>query len=140
MEKKSPHSAIIIVVIVAVIVVGFLQLRGPDSAARGEALYLEHCVACHGVRGVGENPADKYARDKYGFVAPPLDDTGHAWHHPDADLKRMIMEGSPRNPRMAAFKHVLSENDAQDVIEYIKSLWSPYIRENCQGPKHMQCM
>jgi hypothetical protein len=101
-----------------------------------------YCVACLGIKGVGENPEDKYAQDEYGYIAPPMDDTGHAWHHTDEQLIGMILEGSPRNPRMAAFKHVLSEVDAKDLVDYIKSLWSPHIRENCQGTKHMNpgCM
>jgi hypothetical protein len=41
---------------------------------------------------------------------------------------------------MAAWKNNgLSEQNAQDLVAYIKSLWTQ--RElDCQGPKHMQCM
>jgi len=35
---------------------------------------------------------------------------------------------------------VLSRDDAFDLVAYIKTLWTPFIRANCQGAKHMQCM
>ena len=43
-------------------------------------------------------------------------------------------------PVMPAWRGVLTREDALDVIAYIKTLWTPYIRENCQGAKHMSCM
>ena len=42
--------------------------------------------------------------------------------------------------RMPLWRSVLSRSDAADLIAYIKTLWSPYIRGNCQGAKHMNCM
>jgi mono/diheme cytochrome c family protein len=114
----------------------------PEATVQGEQLYNMYCVSCHGIKGVGENPLDKYAQDEYGYIAPPMDDTGHAWHHTDEQLIRMILEGSPRNARMTSYSNIMTEEDAINVVEYIKSLWSPHIRENCQGPKHMNpgCM
>ncbi|MDA8109440.1 MAG: hypothetical protein M0015_12540 [Betaproteobacteria bacterium] len=29
---------------------------------------------------------------------------------------------------------------ALDLVAYIKTLWSPYLRAHCQGAKHVQCM
>ena len=108
-----------------------------DSVARGQELYATYCVTCHGIGGVGERPDDIYAQDAYGYVAPPLDGTGHAWHHTDPQLEETIMQGSPRNPRMVAWGSVFAEEDALAIVTYIKSLWSPYTRDNCQGPAHM---
>jgi mono/diheme cytochrome c family protein len=139
-RKIRENKLLLTAFLVVAVIIVFTQFTTPDAVARGEELYVTYCIACHGVNGVGENPADKYAQNEYGFIAPPMDDTGHAWHHTDEQLIRMILEGSQRNPRMAAWKHGLTEDDANDLVEYIKSLWSPYIRENCQGPKHMQCM
>lgn len=73
-------------------------------------------------------------------MAPALDASAHAWHHTDEALQKLILEGSARTSRMAAWKNTgLTENDAHDLVAYIKSLWTQ--RElDCQGPKHMQCM
>jgi cytochrome c len=140
-EKKQKNRPLVIGIMIIIIILGYmLFFSGGVPAERGEELYNAHCIACHGFEGVGERPDDKYAKDQYGYVAPPMDDSGHAWHHTDEQLKTTVLEGSLRNPKMAAFKHVLSEEDADEVVKYIKSLWSPYIRENCQGPKHMSCM
>ena len=107
------------------------------SVLDGQALFTTYCVACHGVSGVGERPDDIYAQDAYGFVAPPLDDTGHAWHHTDDQLIQTILEGSPRNSRMIAWEHLLTEQEVLGLVTYIKGLWSPYVQDNCQGPAHM---
>jgi mono/diheme cytochrome c family protein len=146
--KKENKLVIALVVVIVAVLIGHNRYTGSsdtesiDPVIKGEQFYNMYCVSCHGVKGVGERPEDKYAQDEYGYVAPPMDDTGHAWHHTDEQLVGMILEGSPRNPRMASFKQVLNESDANSLVEYIKSLWSPHIRENCQGPKHMNpgCM
>lgn len=109
----------------------------PEMVARGREIYTQYCLECHGENGVGENPADPSAVDDSGrYLAPPLDASAHAWHHTDEDLIQFISEGSPRNPRMKAWKDVLSRGQIRDVVEYIKSLWGPRERE-CQGPRHM---
>ncbi len=111
----------------------------PERIAAGEKLYRANCMACHGERGVGERPDDMYARDENGmYVAPPLDDSAHGWHHPDEQLVETILEGSPRNPRMKGLKGRLSRDDARSVVAYIKSLWS-FRSRACQGSRHMKC-
>lgn len=115
--------------------------KPPDrqAALRGAKLYQHYCQSCHGVRGVGE-PVYPWNLGKPGyFPAPALDDSQHAWHHSDDDLDKFIMQGSPRTPRMPAWKNVLSEKNVRDIIAYFKSLWGPRAIE-CQGPKHMSCM
>ena len=72
--------------------------------------------------------------------APALDDSGHAWHHEDAQLVSFILDKPIPDSPMPAWRGVLSRDDALDLVAYIKSLWSPYIRANCQGAKHMACM
>ncbi|MFP5382093.1 MAG: c-type cytochrome [Gammaproteobacteria bacterium] len=101
--------------------------RAPDApeVARGLAVYTRHCLECHGERGVG--PAgDWRVRDADGhYPPPPLDDSAHAWHHPTAVLLEMIRDGSPGGEgKMPAWRHKLSEPEMQDVVAYIKSLWS----------------
>ncbi len=105
--------------------------------ARGKVIYEARCAGCHGRDGVGENPANPVAPDEQGrFPAPPLDGSAHAWHHTDEDLANFIADGSPRNPRMKAWKTDLTREQIRDVVEYIKSLWGP-AELNCQGPRHM---
>ncbi len=110
-----------------------------EVTSRGQQLFEANCQACHGVRGVGENPNDMYAKNEYGFVAPPLNDKAHAWHHPDSGIADTILNGSPRNERMRPWRETLTQEDAQALIAYIKSLWS-FRSLACQGVRHMRCM
>jgi mono/diheme cytochrome c family protein len=97
----------------------------PAQVARGRAVYTQHCLECHGAGGKGL-PGEWRMRDADGmFPPPPLDDSAHAWHHPTAVLLDVIREGSPPGQgKMPAWKDKLSEQDMQDVVVYIKSLWS----------------
>ncbi len=97
----------------------------PAQVARGRIVYTKHCLECHGVAGKGP-PGDWRIRDADGyFPPPPLDDSAHAWHHPTAALLATIRDGSPQGQgRMPAWKGKLSEQEMQDVVAYIKSLWS----------------
>ncbi len=114
--------------------------RATAQAIReGERLFAENCQQCHGIQGVGERPEDPYAKDAYGFVAPALNDDAHAWHHPDRQLIDMILNGSSRNERMIAWKSTLSRENAENLVVYIKSLWS-FRSLACQGGRHMMCM
>lgn len=106
---------------------------------KGRALYEENCQDCHGEKGVGERPNDMFAKDDFGFVAPPLDDSAHGWHHSDQGIVETILNGSPRNERMIAWKDTLTPEDAQNIVTYIKSLWS-FRSLACQGSRHMSCM
>jgi mono/diheme cytochrome c family protein len=101
------------------------RYRDAQQIARGQAVYMQHCMSCHGVEGKGL-PGDWRIRDADGrFPPPPLDDSAHAWHHPTADLLEMIRDRSPAGQgNMPAWNGKLSEQAMQDVVAYIKSLWS----------------
>lgn len=95
--------------------------------ARGERTYLANCAQCHGTNG--EAKPDWRIRGGDGkFPPPPLDDSGHAWHHPRAWLKQMVSQGSPAGQgNMPAWSGKLSELEIDDVVTYVTSLWSDAI-------------
>lgn len=97
----------------------------PAQVARGKAVYEKYCLECHGTEGRGQ-PGDWRIRDADGhFPPPPLDDSAHAWHHPTAVLLEVIREGSPAGQgKMPAWEGKLTQQQMQDVVAYIKSLWS----------------
>ncbi|MHB1145251.1 MAG: c-type cytochrome [Thiobacillus sp.] len=99
--------------------------QDPAQVARGKAVYDKSCLECHGAGGKGQ-PGDWRVRDADGhFPPPPLDDSAHAWHHPTAVLLEVIREGSPQGQgKMPGWKGRLTEQEMQDVVAYIKSLWS----------------
>lgn len=62
--------------------------------------------------------------------APPHDESGHTWHHPDGVLFGITKKGlaPPFAPRgfesdMPAFAGKLSDEEIWAVLSYIKSYW-----------------
>lgn len=94
----------------------------------GETLYAENCAACHGADLEGE--ADWRSRNSDGgFRAPPHDETGHTWHHPDAQLfaitkygTETVMGGAVQSD-MAGFGEILSDEEILSVLAFIKASW-----------------
>jgi len=101
--------------------------RDAAQIARGEAVYNAHCAECHGIRGMATPDWRKPGPDGK-YPPPPLDDSAHAWHHPTSVLKRVIAKGSPAGMgNMPAWEDKLTPQQIDDVIAYIKSLWSDEI-------------
>lgn len=99
-----------------------------DPAADGRALYLEFCASCHGANLEGQ--PDWRAQGPNGRLpAPPHDETGHTWHHPDRVLKEITRRGPAAivgpgyESDMPGFEGVLSDREIDAVIDYIKGTW-----------------
>ena len=103
--------------------------------ALGEKLYAQHCAACHGARLEGQ--ANWRARLPNGRMpAPPHDDSGHTWHHPDELLFGITKHGlaPPYAPPgyesdMPAFAGKLTDEEIRAALAYIGSHWSPEVRK-----------
>ena len=96
--------------------------------ALGEQVYAQNCASCHGVALEGQ--ANWQQRDADGYLpAPPHDETGHTWHHPDTYLflmtkygiEKMIGKTYPNN--MPAYEDELSDDEIIAVLSFIKSTW-----------------
>ncbi len=100
-----------------------LRSHNPQQLALGESVYKQHCVECHGQHGEGD--PNWRQRDVDGmYPPPPLNGTGHAWHHSKQWLKQMILDGSePGKGKMPAWGGRLSEAEADAVIDWFQSLW-----------------
>ena len=57
-----------------------------ENVARGAPIYAQHCAACHGNGGQGSFTWRKPDADGK-YPPPPLNGTGHAWHHPMSILR-----------------------------------------------------
>ncbi|MGD9863032.1 MAG: cytochrome c [Pseudodonghicola sp.] len=107
---------------------GLLPYRDAAAIARGREVYAGHCAACHGAALEGQ--PNWRERDAEGYLpAPPHDETGHTWHHPDEQLLALTWYGTARlvggnyASRMPGFGGTLSEQDVLAVLAYIKSTW-----------------
>lgn len=111
----------------------------PADAARvakGARVYAQHCAACHGTRLEGQ-PEWRKRLPNGRLPAPPHNEAGHTWHHPDRVLFEITRDGlvPPRAPvdyasDMPAFAGKLADDDIWAVLAYIKSHWrSREVRE-----------
>ena len=107
---------------------GLFPYRDAERVERGAALYAENCASCHGA-DLASAP-DWKTRDADGYLpAPPHDETGHTWHHADAQLLEIVMHGTEAlvggdyKSNMSGFADVLSRDEIVDIMAYIKSTW-----------------
>ena len=105
--------------------------------ARGSTVYQENCASCHGVNLEGQENWRTPKSDGT-LWAPPHDETGHTWHHPDRQLFRITKLGRVKYSEvfmnrtgiksdMPGFEDTLSDAEIIAVLSYIKSTWPPHI-------------
>jgi mono/diheme cytochrome c family protein len=105
----------------------------PRDAARvalGERVYGQYCAACHGVNLEGQ-PNWTRRLPSGRLPAPPHDESGHTWHHPDEVLFGITKHGlvPPYAPAdyesdMPGFGTILSDEEIWAVLAYIKKHWT----------------
>lgn len=111
-------------------------VRDPTQLARGRVLYEQQCASCHGANLEGQ-PDWQRRLPNGGMPAPPHDDSGHTWHHPDAVLfgitKHGLVPGKYAPPSyesdMPGFGGLLTDDEIRAVLAYIESRWSPKVLE-----------
>lgn len=104
--------------------------RNAEKVALGAKLYLQHCASCHGAKLEGQpNWRSRMPNDR--LPAPPHDESGHTWHHPDGVLFGITKNGlvPPYAPPgyesdMPAFAGKLSDDEIWAVLAHLKSHWT----------------
>ena len=96
----------------------------------GAKIYVQHCAACHGAKLEGQ-PNWRQRLPNGRMPAPPHDESGHTWHHPDAVLFGITKFGlvPPFAPPgyesdMPAFAGKLSDGEIRAVLAFIESHWT----------------
>jgi len=92
-------------------------------ATHGQAVYEQHCAACHGTRGDGQGPAAVWLFPKprdFSAGLFKIQSTPAGSLPSDDDLERTVTRGMPGSS-MPSFTY-LSEADRQDAVEYVKHL------------------
>jgi mono/diheme cytochrome c family protein len=101
--------------------------------ARGKIIYESYCVSCHQVNLVGAENWKGLDEDGH-RKAPPLNGTGHTWHHDDATLHNIIKYGLAKivknyDGKMIGFGDKINNKQVDSVLSYIKSHWEDEIYE-----------
>lgn len=100
------------------------------TVQQGAALYAQHCAACHGAKLEGQ-PNWRQRLPSGRMPAPPHDESGHTWHHPDEVLfgitKEGLVPGKYAPPGyesdMPAFAGKLTDEEIRAVLAFIRSHW-----------------
>ncbi len=93
--------------------------RTAVSVARGQTIYEQHCVICHGSDGHGDGPMAATLNP------PPADlHAAHVDYHDDQQLHDWI-EGGINGSAMPAFKGKISDTDIWNLVNYVRSLRHP---------------
>ena len=95
--------------------------------ARGKIIYQNNCISCHQVNLVGVENWKELDEDGH-RKSPPLNGTGHTWHHDDATLHNIIKYGLAKlvknyQGKMLGYEDRLKDKDIDSVLAYIKSFW-----------------
>lgn len=111
-----------------------IDASAPSTIALGKNIYAQQCAACHGANLEGQpNWRSRLADGR--LPAPPHDETGHTWHHPDAMLFDVTKHGGAKNAPpgfvsgMPAFGDKLTDREIAAVLAYIKSRWPEPVRQ-----------
>ena len=111
----------------------FIDAGDSDLVIEGRKVYEAHCADCHGYRLEGQPNWQRRGPDGV-LPAPPHDETGHTWHHPDAGLFATVKLGGqafmPQGVKsgMPAYRDILSDREIEAALAYIKSRWPSKIR------------
>ncbi len=124
--QTSPHGD-------SVTINGFTVPPVPTLNAQlvseGETLYTQFCASCHGANLEGV-PEWKSVQPDGKLLPPPHDSSGHTWHHPDELLLSIISDGGdPSYSDMPAYGDILTDEETNAILTFIKNSWGPEERE-----------
>ena len=99
----------------------------PKVYSQGRRLFLVNCAVCHGSQGEGEKDWQK-PDDEGKNLAPPLNGSGHTWHHSEKSLINTIKNGTVKiGGKMPAWKDKLSEHEIKLILTWATAQWSDEI-------------
>ena len=95
----------------------------PIRYSQGQKLFQLNCAICHGKNAEGAKDWRKPDKDGKN-PAPPLNGTGHAWHHSSKSLTNTIKNGTTKiGGNMPAWKGKLSDREITLILTWIKAQW-----------------
>tara|TARA_Y100000996_G_C22231857_1_gene523965 strand:+ start:105 stop:545 length:441 start_codon:yes stop_codon:yes gene_type:complete len=97
------------------------------------AAYQNNCASCHGVNLQGQEDWQNTLDEDGHRLAPPLNGTGHTWHHSPDYLFQVIKYGFPSFDPNYEGKMLgndsLSEEEVWQLITYIRQEWPAQIQD-----------
>ena len=97
------------------------------------ALYQNNCASCHGLKLQGQNDWKSKLDEDGHRLAPPLNGSGHTWHHsPDylfKVIKYGVQEFDPNYKGKMLGNADLTDEEVWQLIDYIQIVWPLKIQE-----------
>lgn len=100
-----------------------------DFAAfmQGGSLFRKNCAQCHGNLAQG-GPNWRQANSKGKMPPPPLNGTGHTWHHSKTALAQTIRNGTLHiGGSMPPWRSTMTDKEIDMTIDWFQSRWSDEI-------------
>lgn len=95
----------------------------PIKYSQGARLYQSSCAVCHGNDAQGAKQWRKVDKDGKN-PAPPLNGSGHTWHHSNKSLINTIRNGTAKiGGNMPAWKDKLSNSEIKLILTWITAQW-----------------
>jgi len=133
MKKQTLLFTVLFAFLAAILIAGGCSKKEvdrwylPSQVEAGRVLFQDHCAACHGDNGEGAKDWREPLPDGT-HPPPPLNGSGHTWHHSLSPLKLTISAGGePWGGVMPDFEGTLSDQQIDAVIAYFQSQWPPEI-------------
>lgn len=94
-----------------------------NKVVAGGKIFKENCAVCHGENAQGA--ANWRIRNPDGKLKPPpLNGTGHMWHHSKVLLMSIISNGTiAQGGDMPAWGNKLSQQEIDEVITWLQTKW-----------------
>ena len=140
MKKNLTYSFILLVLIISIYYFSQRVVNiqsniniNNEVSPKVTVLYQNNCASCHGLKLQGQNDW-KLKLDEDGHrLAPPLNGSGHTWHHsPDylfKVIKYGVQEFDPNYKGKMLGNADLTDEEVWQLIDYIKIVWPPKIQE-----------
>ncbi len=104
------------------------RVTDPALIVAGASLYQRHCAECHGDNGEGNADWRQRGSDGY-FLPPPLNGTGHAWHHSRDWLVQLISDGTEPGGKMPGWRDKLSQQEIKSIVAWLQAQWPDKVYE-----------
>lgn len=112
----SAGSVVVLAMLGSSIAGGAQPAHVKGDIGKGKMLYQQLCVACHGPQGQGDGPFGSNLAPPAANLSAPTTQA-----KPDEELLSTIKEGKA-GTAMQSFKHQLSDQQAYDVLAFVRSL------------------
>lgn len=89
----------------------YIEPANDETYALGQKVFADTCATCHGPSGEGD-------------IGPPMNGSGHTWHHLDDYLRTTVRDGIP-GTQMQGHEDHLTPEEIDAVIAFVKTWWTP---------------